>query len=221
MSGLTRSLKYASFRAMRVVRNCLLMAVGFVFYFTLLDGEGFTLHNLLPRFPLMLMFTGNLMFMLYGMLDTATYMQLTLTYGCTRRNAGISTVYMHLLQMLVLEAVMAASCICIPASWQAVDMRMLCLMTLTLLLFGGGLSLVTGILIRRFGKVAYIIFVIFAALAGGMIGGLTGFSGGTAPLMVSLQGSLNLPVLLMAGIACYAVMTAVFYISIRGIEVRV
>lgn len=221
MSGLTRSLKYASFRAMRVVRNCLLMAVGFVFYFTLLDGESFTLHNLLPRFPLMLMFTGNLMFMLYGMLDTATYMQLTLAYGCTRRNAGISTVYMHLLQMLVLEAVMAASCICIPASWQAVDARMLCLMTLTLLLFGGGLSLVTGILIRRFGKVAYIIFVIFAALAGGMIGGLTGFSGGTAPLMVSLQGSLNLPVLLMAGIACYAVMTAVFYISIRGIEVRV
>ena len=69
MGGLTRSLKYASFRAGRVIGICLLMAFGFVFYFALLDGTQFTLQNLLPRFPFMLLFIGNLMFMIYGMLD--------------------------------------------------------------------------------------------------------------------------------------------------------
>lgn len=221
MNGLTRSLKYASFRAGRVIGVCLLMAVGFVFYFALLDGSRFTAENLLPRFPFMILFIGNLMFMIYGMLDVATYTQLTLTYGCTRRDAAISTVYMHLLQILALEAAMAVCCALLPAQWMLIDGKTLCLMSMGVFFVGSGLALVAGILIHRFGKAAYIVVVIFASLGGGVIGGLVGFHGGTTVVMEIVLKMLNLPVLLVAGIAWYTVMAVIFWFFIRKIEVRV
>ena len=221
MSGLTRSLKYASFRAGRVIGICLLMAIGFVFYFALLDGAQFTLENLLPRFPFMLLFIGNLMFMIYGMLDVATYTQLTLTYGCTRKNAAISTVFMHLVQILALEVIMVISCALIPAQWQLLDAKTLGLMALAIFFVGSGLALVTGVLIHRFGKIAYIIMVIFCSLGGGVIGGLVGFHGGTTVVMNVVMEFLNLNVMLVAGVIWYVVAAVIFWISIRKIEVRV
>ena len=221
MSGLTRSLKYASFRAGRVIGICLLMAIGFVFYFALLDGTQFTLENLLPRFPFMLLFIGNLMFMIYGMLDVATYTQLTLTYGCTRKNAAISTVFMHLVQILALEVIMVISCALIPAQWQLLDAKTLGLMALAIFFVGSGLALVTGVLIHRFGKIAYIIMVIFCSLGGGVIGGLVGFHGGTTVVMNVVMEFLNLNVMLVAGVIWYVVAAVIFWISIRKIEVRV
>lgn len=221
MTGLTRSLRYATFRAARVIGICLLMAVGFVFYFALLDGAQFTAQNLLPRFPFMLLFIGNLMFMVYGMLDVATYTQLTLTYGCTRKNAAISMVYMNLLQILALEAVMVLFCEIIPESWQMIDAKTCGLLALIAFLFSSGLALVTGILIHRFGKVAYIIVVILASVGGGVIGGLVGFHGGMTVLMNVVIGLLNLPVLIVTGIVWYAVTAVIFWLCIRKIEVRV
>lgn len=221
MGGLTRSLKYAGFRAGRVVGICLLMAVGFVFYFTLLDGGRFTLENLLPRFPMMMLFIGNLMFLLYGMLDVAIYTNLTLTYGCTRKNAMISSVYMHLLIVLALEAVLAVSCALIPAQWAVVDGGWLCRLAFAQFLIAGGLALVMGVLINRFGKVAYIIAVFFAAVGGGVFGGLVGFNGGTTVIMEIVIEFLNLPVLIAAGIVWYAVMAVICWLCTRKMEVRV
>ena len=221
MSGLLRSLKYASFRAGRVIGICLLMAVGFVFYFAFLDGAQFTVQNLVPRFPFMLLFIGNLMFMLYGMIDVATYTQLTLTYGCTRKNATISTVYMHVLQILVLEALMAVCCALIPRQWLFISGKVLCLMSLAIFFIGSGLALLTGLLIHRFGKVAYILFVIFAAVGGGVIGGLVGFHGSSTVVMEVVMKFLNLNVILAVGIVWYAVAAVIFWLFIRRIEVRV
>ena len=221
MSGLIRSLKYATFRAGRVIGICLLMAVGFVFYFALLDGAQFTAQNLLPRFPFMLLVIGNLMFMVYGMLDVATYTQLTLTYGCTRKNAAISTVYMHLLQMLALEVIMVVSCALLPGQWQLIDAKTLGLLALAIFFIGSGLSLVTGILIHRFGKAAYVVVVIFASLGGGIAGGLVGFHGGTTVVLDPVLKLLNLPVMIMAGMIWYAAAAVIYWFSIRKIEVRV
>lgn len=221
MGGLTRSLKYATFRAARVIGVCLLMAVGFVFYFALLDGAQFTLENLLPRFPFMLLFIGNLMFMIYGMLDIATYTQLTLTYGCTRRNAALSAVYMHLVQILALEVVMVAACALLPAQWQVIDAKTLGLLALAVFFIGSGLALVTGVLIHRFGKVAYILMVIVCSASGGVIGGLVGFHGGTTVVMNVVMQFLNLNVMIAAGVIWYAVAAVIFWLSIRKIEVRV
>lgn len=221
MGGLTRSLKYATFRAARVIGVCLLMAVGFVFYFALLDGAQFTLENLLPRFPFMLLFIGNLMFMIYGMLDIATYTQLTLTYGCTRRNAAISAVYMHLVQILALEVVMVAACALLPAQWQVIDAKTLGLLALAVFFIGSGLALVTGVLIHRFGKVAYILMVFVCSAGGGVIGGLVGFHGGTTVVMNVVMQFLNLNVMIAAGVIWYAVAAVIFWLSIRKIEVRV
>lgn len=221
MSGLTRSLKYATFRAGRVIGICFLMAAAFVLYFALLDGVRFTPQNLLPRFPYMLMLVGNLMFMIYGMLDVATYTQLTLIYGCTRKNAALSTVYMHLLQILAIEVVMGICCAVIPAQWYAMDGKTLCLLALIVFLFGSGLALIAGMLIHRFGKTAYIVVVIIASLSGGVIGGLVGFHGGTTIVMDIVLGLLNLPVLIAVGVLWYAVAAVIFWLTIRKIEVRV
>ena len=73
MGAFMRSLKYASFRAGRVIGITAGMSVGFVFYFTFLNGESFTVENLISRFPLMLIFIANLMFLIYGMVDVASY----------------------------------------------------------------------------------------------------------------------------------------------------
>lgn len=221
MNGLARSLKYAGFRAARVIGVCLLMAVGFIFYFAFLDGARFTLSNLLTRFPFMLLFIGNLMFMIYGMLDVATYTQLTLTYGCTRKNAMISTVFIHLVQIVALELVMAAACALIPAEWMPMDGAVLCLLALALFLLGCGLALVTGILIWHFGKAAYIVVVICASLGGGVVGGLVGFHGGTTFLMDFVMDLLNMPLLVTVGVIWYAVMAVIYWLCIRKIEVRV
>ena len=221
MRGLTRSLKYATFRAARVIGVCLLMAVGFVFYFTFLNEQAFTVENLVSRFPFTLLLIGNLMFMIYGMLDVATYTQLTLTYGCTRKDAAISTVYMHLVQILALEAVMVSCGILIPRQWMSVDGVTICLLSLALFFIGSGLALVIGILIHHFGKTAYIVVVILASLSGGVVGGLVGFHGGTTFLMDFVMGLLNLPLLITVGIVWYAVMAVIFWFSIRKIEVRV
>lgn len=221
MGGLTRSLKYASFRAGRVVGICLLMVVGFIFYFNLLEGRRFTLENLLPGFPMMLLFIGNLMFLLYGMLDVATYTKLTLTYGCTRRNAMISSVYMHLLIILAFEAVMAVSCAFIPAQWAVVDGGWLCVLAFSVFLIAGGLALVMGVLINRFGKVAYMIVVFFSAIGGGVFGGLVGSRGGATVVMDVVMEYLNLPVLITVGVVWYAVMAVICWFCIRKMEVRV
>ena len=221
MRGLTRSLKYATFRAARVIGVCLLMAVGFVFYFTFLNEQAFTVENLVSRFPFTLLLIGNLMFMIYGMIDVATYTQLTLTYGSTRKDAAISTVYMHLLQILALEAVMVVCGILIPRQWMSVDGVTICLMSLALFFIGSGMALVIGILIHRFGKAAYIVVVIFASLSGGVVGGFVGYYGGSFAVMNMVMALLNPTVLTMAGIIWYAVSAVIFWLSIRNIEVRV
>ncbi|MBO5152910.1 MAG: hypothetical protein J6C00_00960 [Eubacterium sp.] len=221
MSGLLRSLKYATFRAGRVIGICLLMAVAFVFYFAFLNGDAFSVQNLIPRFPFMLLVVGNLMFMIYGMLDVATYTQLTLTYGCTRKNAAISTVYMHLLQIAAIELVMALCCVWIPRAWMEVSGGALCLLSLGLFLFGSGLALTVGILIHRFGKIAYIIVVIIASLCGGVVGGVVGARGGSGGLLALVFSWLNLKVLLLIGVIWYAVMALAYWFFIRKIEVRV
>lgn len=221
MGGLTRSLKYASFRAGRVIGITLLMAIGFVFYFTFLDGGRFTPENLTSRFPMMLVFIGNLMFMLYGMIDVATYTQLTLSYGCTRRNAALSTFYMQIGQMAAVVGIMVLFYVVIPERWTGDDGKMVCSLALTLFLFGSGLALISGILIHRFGKVAYIIVVFICSLGGGVVGGLVGYHGGTEILAKYVTKLLNLTVLNVVGIIWYAAAALIFWFCIRKIEVRV
>lgn len=221
MDGLNRALKYATFRAGRVIGVALLMSVGFVFYFVFLNGVAFTPENLISRFPLMLLFIGNLMVMLYGMLDVATYTQLTLTYGSTRRNAAISVYYMQVVQILVILGIMVLFYTLVPERWLTGDGKGICLRALILFLFGSGLALVSGVLIHRFGKVAYMIVVVICSLGGGVFGGLVGFHGGTDFLAEYLNLMSGIMLLGVIGVIWYAVAAVIFWCFIRKIEVRV
>lgn len=220
MSGTIRSLKYAAFRAGRVIGLTLLLSVAFVFYFMFLDGEHFTVQNVISRIPFMIVFVGNLMYMLYGMIDIATYTQYTMSCGAVRKDVLISTIFMHVLQIAAAEIVILLF-FRIPKSWQMTGENELCLLALLFFLVGSGLALVMGIAIRRFGKVAYIILVTICSAGGGVCGALVGFHGGGIFLFDLLHVSDYLPRMAAAGCIWYAVMAVIFWLFIRKMEVRV
>lgn len=220
MVGLTRSLKYAAFRAGRVIGITLLLSIGFVFYFMFLDGEQFTVQNIISRFPSMLVFVGNLMYMIYGMIDIATYTQYTMSHGATRKDVLISTIFMHVLQIAAAEAVLLLF-FALPKDWQMAGRNELCMAALLLFLVGGGLALIMGILIRRFGKAAYTILVMVSATCGGILGALIGFHGSSAFLLDLLPAAFNWTVPAVIGCVWYIAAAVVFWLFIRKMEVRV
>jgi hypothetical protein len=220
MSGLVRSLKYASFRAARVLGVTLLMAFCFIFYFMFLEDAAFTVRNALEHFPYMLLFIGNLMFMIYGMLDVATYTQITMSYGCTRKNAVLSTVYMNLLEIFAAEVILTVYCVFVPCGKPHEQAAAMCVGSLALFLFGGGWAMLGGILIHRFGKAAYFVVVFFSIIAGFALGCVGGFYGGT---YVFLERAMALPVqaLALAGVLWFAAASAISWLASRRMEVRV
>lgn len=218
MGGLMRAFKCASWRAGRFVGMTLLFAVGFTFYFMLLDGTSFTLVNIVSRFPQMIMFVGSFMYLAFGMVDTVTYLQYAMSCGCTRKNTLISTVYMHAFELAVTELVLLLYFLAVPAGWVMLDRKEAAVVMLALFIFDMGLSMVMGILVKRFGKIAYIIVILICAFGGGMIGGMVGFFGyGILADMVP-HVSLVLP---LAALVWYGFMAFIFWLSIRKMEVRV
>lgn len=220
MNGMLRAMKYASFRAARVIGITVLMAVGFVFYFAFLNDDAFTVPNLVGRFPVTLIFVGNLMISLYGMLDVVTYMQLTLCYGSTRKYAIISQIYMGVVQVAAVVLILAASCALIPESWQYADGSSFVLIAQNLMFFGSGLALFGGLLIYRFGRVAYWIFVMLMACGGGVLAGFGGYADEGALQAVS-RVAMSYPALQLLGVLWFAVMAAACWLILRRSEVHV
>lgn len=116
---------------------------------------------------------------------------------------------------------MVVSCALLPSQWQLIEPKTLGILALAIFLIGSGLALVTGILIHRFGKIAYIVMVIIASLGGGVIGGLVGFHGGTTVVMNVVMKFLNLNVMLVSGVIWYVIAAVIFWLFIRKVEVRV
>ncbi len=220
MNGMLRAIKYASFRAARVIGITVLMAVGFVFYFAFLNEEAFTVQNLVARFPLTLIFVGNLMISLYGMIDVVTYMQLTLSYGSTRKQAICSQIYMGVVQVAAIVLILAVSCALIPEQWQYMTGSSFVLLAQNLIFFGSGLALLGGLLIYRFGRVAYWIFVMLMACGGGVLAGFGGYAGVDTVSLVG-QTALQHPALQLLGILWFAVMSVVCWLILRRSEVHV
>lgn len=220
MSGTIRALKYAAFRAGRIIGITLLMSVAFVFYFMFLDGEHFTVQIVVSRIPSMIVFVGSLMCTIYGMIDVATYTQYTISCGTIRRDVLISTIFMHVLQIVALEIVLLLIFL-VPKGFEMPGRNELCLLELVLFLAESGLALVMGILIHRFGKSAYIVFVIFCAVVSSVCGFLVGFGGGNSFVFEQLSTMAYFPLIIAAGLVWYVVMAAIFWLFIRRMEVRV
>ena len=218
MSGLIRALKCASWRAARCVGISLLLSVGFIFYFILLDRSSFTLVNIVARFPQMLLFVGSFMYLAYGMVDTVTYLQYSMSCGCTRRDTLISTVYMHVFELAVSELALLLYYLVVPAGWVTVAGRETAVVMMALFACDMGFSMAMGILVKRFGKAAYIVVVILCALVGGIVGGMVGFFGYEVLDGIVPHISLILP---FAALIWYALMMFLFWIFIRKMEVRV
>lgn len=220
MNGLTRSLKYASFRAGRVLGIALLMSAVFVLYFTLIAGEAFSMQNLIGRLPETLLFIGCLMFMIYGMLDLVTYTQLTLSYGSTRKHAMISLIYMDLLQILGLLICVWLLFTLAPAAWLPMSIGTACGLAQNLFFIASAVALINGMLIYRFGKVAYYIFTLLAAVLGGAVAGFTTNMG-----RFSVLGNIftlgNLSMLNLIGVVLFVIAAVVCWLFIRRIEVRI
>lgn len=217
MGGLVRALKCATWRAGRVVGLTLLMSVGFIFYFMILEGAHFTVEAAVGRFPQMLLFVGSFMFLAYSVVDTVTYVQYAMGCGCTRKNIMITSIYMHVFEIAASELILVLYFAVFPKGMPAGGSEV-CREALLMFTFVSGLSLAMGILVKRFGRIAYIGVVFFCAVMGGIAGGMMGYFRGTGFLV-------KLPWIsvfeLAAVIVWYVVMAIVFWMNIRKMEVRV
>ena len=220
MNGLARSLREASFRAGRVLGICLLMSVGFVIYFTLLSGEAFTMQNLFYRMTEVMIFVGCMMFMIYGMVDFATYTQVSLSYGSTRKHALVSLIYMDLLQVAGMTFLVWLVAVLIPAQWQPLSARGAIGLALNVFLIACAVSLINGMLVYRFGKGAYVLFVIVTTAFSGCIMGMSDYLAQMDFVGMIVSGG-DLAVLGMVGIILFAIAAVVCGVFMRKIEVRV
>lgn len=218
MSGLLRALKCATWRAGRCVGMAMLMAVGFIFYIMIINGTRFTVANIVGRFPQMVVFVGSIMYLAYGIVDTVTYVQYAMSCGCTRKNIFFSAVYMHVFELAVTELVLALYYLVVPAEWSMASAGEMCMTVLYLFVFDMGLSLTLGILVKRFGKIAYVVFVVLCSVLGGLVGGLVGFFGTEIFSGIIPHASLMIP---FAAFVWYGLMAALFWLFIRKIEVRI
>lgn len=220
MNGLTRSLRYASFRTGRVLGIAVLMSFGFVLYFTLIAGEAFSMQNLVSRLPETVVFIGALMFMIYGMLDLVTYTQLTLSYGSTRKDAMISVIYMDLLQIVGMLLVVYLVFTLAPAAWMPMGTLEACVLAQNIFFIASSVAMINGMLIYRFGKVAYYIFTFLAAVISGAVAGFTTFMG-----KMSILGNVfqigGLSVFDLIGVWLFVIASVICWLFIRKIEVRV
>ncbi len=218
MGGLMRAYKCATWRACRCVGMTLVMAVGFIFYFMILQGTNFTLVNIVGRFPQSVLMVGSLMYLFYGMVDIVTYVQYGMSCGCTRRHTFFSIVYMHVFELAVTELVLVLYYLAVPADWPLLLQSDVCLPVLYLFVFDMGLSMTMGILVRRFGKIAYVLIVMFGTFVGGVIGGLAGIFGNE---IVSEMIPCAPVYVTAAVLVWYVVMAVIVWLFIRKMEVRV
>lgn len=223
MCGLLRSCKDATFRAERVMGVSVLMAVVFCFYFEFLNGGRFTLENLVSKLPMTLMLISVLMFGLYGMMDIATYTQVAMSYGCTRKNAVLGVIWMQILEIVEVKLLLTVMAYVIPKDWQLMDIMYQSWIVLALTIFASAVSLPLGVLIRRFGKVAYIVIVLIMTLIGGAIGGLVGFmSAENDWITIFAVGAVPFVMVgLIVSVVLYIICAILFWLLIRKLEVRV
>ena len=222
MSGLMRSLKCATIRTGCVLGSALLTSFVFTLYFALISGERLTLMKLVGSLPGIMLFTGGLWFMLYGMVDMVTYTQLTISYGATRKHALIGRLYMSLLQTIGMVACMYLVYVLTPAGWMSMETVPACLLAQNVYLIAGSLALVSGMLVYRFGKAAYLIFRVLATFLGCSLVGFDTYAGG-AGILASIGGNIGNGFCIwdLAGIVLFLVVSVICWFFMRRIEVRV
>lgn len=218
MNGLFRALKCATWRAGRVIGITLLMSVGFIFYFMFLNRVPFSVANIITRFPQMLLFVGSFMYLAYGVVDIITYVQYAMSFGSTRKDVFLSSIYMHVLEIAGTELVLLFYFLLVPEKWLMTDGGTIYKMIFLVYLFSAGLSLVMGIFVKRFGKGAYVVIIILSAVLGGIVGGMVAFYGSNE--LAALIPNVSVIVPLAAG-GWYVAMAAIFWMNIRKMEVRV
>lgn len=224
MSGLIRAMKDATFRAERVMGVSILMSVAFCFYFEFLGEGNFSLQNLVSKLPFTLMLFAMMMFGLYGMIDIATYTQMAMSYGCTRKNAVLGMIWMQFLEIAETMILMVVLAYAIPQEWQLVDIMYQSVITLVMIVVSSGFALPVGIALRKFGKAAYIVIVVIICLVCGITGGVLGFLGAAEVDWLTMLAAGTVPFILPAiiiGIIYYIVCAVLFGLLMRKMEVRV
>lgn len=221
MGGLMRSLKCATIRTGHVLGSALLTSVAFMVYFALLAGERLTLMKLVGSLPEIMLFIGCLWFALYGMVDMVTYTQLAISYGSTRKHALIGIFYMNLLQTAGMVICMYLVYMLTPAAWMSMDAISSCLLAQNVYLIAGSLALICGMLVYRFGKAVYLVFMVLAVFCGSSLAGFATYtvqSGGFASIGINIGGY---GVWNLTGIALLLLMSVICWFFMRRIEVRV
>lgn len=221
MKGWMRSLRDASVRAARVTGLTLLLIFGMTLYFVFINGEPFAAEYLAAQLPVTIIFTGNLMLMLYGMADIVSYMQMSLACGATRVHTLFGVIFMDLLQAVVLLVLLGALYVFTPAGRLAFDGAVVCCLALNLFLLSAGLAFVSGLLIWRFGRLVYLVCVFLVSGSGGMFVYLANFYLGSRQAFGAVAAWLDTLLGRSFGVIGFLVCAVIFWSGIRKMEVRV
>ncbi len=179
-SGLKRMLKYMFVYAERICLAFLIFIAAWFVYMLLLSG-GFSdktiLMNNLAAIPNYVMFLG----VLVGMIFTTGYLPLLsnghLSMGATRKEFSVGVVFAN--AIIIIESTLFGVIINLIVGnfYPIMPTARYAALAFAIYLISTGIGLIMALLVDRFGKVAYYIFVAIIACLGGIIGGVTAASG--------------------------------------------
>ncbi len=221
MSGLLPSIRNATRRAVMILAYIVFMAVIFSVFFTWSSGDAITLQGIASDIPKLLLFFGTICIVMWGMVDMVTYLQMTISYGSTRRDALIGYVYMNLFEVAGILICMCLVYACVPGEWMDASLEVLLMLGQNVFLIAAALALTFSIFVYRFGKKAYLIFALPVSL---LCGGIVGFSSqiGISGIYVSsgLSFSGRLFALNFIGAGLFIIAAVLSFLIMKKLEVR-
>ena len=173
-SGMTRTIKYMNYYTSRIILYVLGFTVGMVFYMTLLGGE-FTADALMSNvamMPMFCIFMGCLFFVVFNMSYGPLYANMQLSMGSTRKEMVLGHIYAQFV-FIIITTVIAEVFNAISVGGFDSNTGLYIAMAFFSYLVASAVGSIFGILVDRFGKVAYYVMVAIAAMGGGVFGALS------------------------------------------------
>lgn len=179
-SGLKRMFKYMFVYAERICLAFVVFVAAWFVYMLLLSG-GFSDKNILVEnlsmIPNYVIFLG----VLVGMIFTTGYLPLLsnghLSMGATRREFAYGIIFAHLIVVVESSLVGTIINLIVGRFFNVMPAGKYAALAFTIYFISTGIGFIMALLVERFGKVAYYIFVAIIAILAGVIGGFTAAAG--------------------------------------------
>lgn len=167
--------------------------------------------------PLMMIFFGAVMLFAFGMVQYRMALNISLSFGSTRREAMVG---LHLYRLIPAVGITALAVLIPLAFGQELlfGTRATILVGVGIMLLGSAVGMMTGLIDLRFGKAVSIIVFVLVALVCGFCGG---FAVIAADEVFSFAGQLPVSMILaLAGVGAYLLVSIPEVLAVRRYQVK-